>query len=63
MENTQVIIKSKRHQSIHQNVNKDADEGQDHTEREVFAQRWLSKEWQLSCGAGGGGGGSPTPSS
>ena len=26
------------------NVNKDADEGQDHTEREVFTHRWLSKE-------------------
>ena len=37
------LLKSKRHQSIHQNVNKDADEGQEHTEREVFTQRWLSR--------------------
>ena len=47
------------------NENKDADEGQDHTEREVFTQQRLSKEWQLSRYApgGGGGGGLLPPSS
>ena len=55
------ILKSKRHQSTI-NVNKKPvadDEGQATTEREVFTQPWLSKEWQLSRGAGGwrGGGG------
>ena len=34
-----------------------------HTEREVFTQRWLSKERQLSRYAVGGGGVSPIPSS
>ena len=37
--------------------NKDADKGQDHTEREVFTQRWLS----LYAGVGGGGCLPPTP--